>query len=783
MSSLARLNPQQREAVEHTEGPLLILAGAGSGKTRVITHRIAHLITARRVPPHAILAMTFTNKAAEEMQQRVAELLDGKFHSKPLISTFHSFCVRALRRDYDAIGGRKDFVIYDDDDQLKLVKNICKQLALDEKQYPARGVLSRISSAKNRGWSAVEFRRNAADPRSERIAVVFERYQQALQAAHALDFDDLLLETERLLRDSERVAREYSERFRYIMIDEYQDTNRPQYELMKLLTRAHHNICVVGDEDQSIYSWRGADIQNILDFENDYPETKVIRLEQNYRSTRNILEAASAVVANNRYRKGKKLWTDSGSGEQIGYYRAPDGENEALFVSDSIRQWLRQRPESKVAVLYRMNSQSRLFEEALRRYGVAYRVVGGFSFYERSEVKDLLAYLKIALNPDDSISLLRVINTPTRGIGKTTVELLDRTALEQNASAFRAIEHLLQDGNGLLQRAQSALREFHQIVVDARDLAQAGASARDILKLIVDRTGYVRVLLEEDTPESQSRVENIEELLNAAADSAERGETIADFLDHAALVSDQDDYDASATVTLMTLHSAKGLEFPVVFLVGMEDGVFPHSRSANTERELEEERRLCYVGMTRARERLYLTHAQQRRRYGAGSPEPCLPSRFLAEVPATLFEDLSVGVGGPRYVADGYSQTEWTGVRMPAASPRGGYNSVDNIAGFFGKSGRSASPAQARGTAPQLRGTAPQLNVPPRATTASGSFRAAPVSSARGLRAGDRVRHSRYGTGTVIQIEGKGDETKLTVSFPGFGLKKMVEKFAGLEPA
>jgi DNA helicase-2/ATP-dependent DNA helicase PcrA len=762
MSVLSGLNPQQREAVEHGDGPMLILAGAGSGKTRAITHRIAHLIAGRGVPPQSILAMTFTNKAAEEMQSRVADLLPGRYQN-PTISTFHSFCVRVLRRDYEAIGRRRDFVIYDDADQLGVVKALGRRMGLDEKQYPPRSILARISGAKNRGMDPASFRENAADPRSERIAVVFERYQAALRTANALDFDDLLLETERLLRQNAATAEYYNDRYRYLLIDEYQDTNRPQYELMKLLAQHSQNVCVVGDEDQSIYSWRGADIRNILDFEKDFPNAKVIRLEQNYRSTRNILDAASAVVANNTERKGKRLWTEAGGGEPIGFYRALDGENEALWVADTIRQHQRRDPNLKFAVLYRMNAQSRPFEEAFRRYALQYRVVGGFSFYERAEVKDLLAYLKLALNPHDSMSLLRVINTPARGIGRTTVEALEGIALENNLSLYQAVEKAVGGEGAAPTRAHNSLRDFLQLIVDVHDLAGGGAGVRDLLKTVVDRTGYTQLLKQDASPEAESRIENIDELLSAAADADERGDGIVGFLDHAALISDQDQFDSSAGITLMTLHAAKGLEFPVVFLVGLEEGIFPHSRSQMTHRELEEERRLCYVGMTRARQRLYLTYAAKRRRYGGGAMEPSVESRFLSEVPPELLENTGE-TAGPVYVREGYSQEE---NRSRSASK-------DRIQSFFRKpSGPPAAPAAAPSP----------LNLPPRAANASGSFRERGKVSARGFKLGSRVRHANYGVGTVLRIEGEGEDTKLTVSFPGIGLKKMVEKFAGLLPA
>src|SRR6185312_689436 len=549
-------------------------------------------------------------------------------------------------------------------------------------------------------------------------------------------------ESERLLREGPGVGDRYNQRYPYIMIDEYQDTNRPQYQLMRLLTRQSQNLCVVGDEDQSIYSWRGADIRNILDFERDYPDTRVIRLEQNYRSTKNILEAASSVVANNQERKGKVLWTEAGAGAPIGYYLAPEAESEALFVAETIRASLAKAPQRRVAVLYRTNAQSRLFEEALRRLNVNYRVIGGFSFYERAEVRDLLAYLKVAANPADSIALQRIINTPTRGIGKSTQETLERLALEQNLTLLRALEVALEGGAGLPARSLGPLAEFYKLLAELRSQAVAGAPVDELLRQAIDRTGYARLLQMEETPEAESRLENLGELVNAATDAASRGEDVAAFLDHAALVSDQDDFDAGVAVQLMSLHSAKGLEFGLVFLAGMEEGLFPHSRTRNSPAELEEERRLCYVGMTRAREQLYLTHAARRRRFGGQLNEPSEPSRFLSEVPRQLLRDDSpvdafaaaVRSSGPRYVTEGYSQEEPAAARLRQFLP-----------------------------------TAPARPAPSRALASPG-----------GWRSGARVRHAKFGVGTVLRVEGEGDQTKLTISFPGFGLKKLLEKVAAL---
>ncbi len=783
MSFLDQLNPQQREAVETTEGPVLILAGAGSGKTRVITYRIAYLIEHVGVMPESILAMTFTNKAAAEMAERVEKLVGGLSIAKPVISTFHSFCVRVLRRDIEAlqipsstpgqppIGHTKKFVIYDESDMQSVVKGIMKRLGLDDKQLTPRTVLSRISWAKNHMLDPQELYLQSADPKTEKIAHLFEEYRKELRKANALDFDDLLLEATRLLKTSAQVREYYNRRFQYLLIDEYQDTNRPQYELMRMLAGERHNVCAVGDEDQSIYSWRGADIRNILEFEKDFPEAKIIRLEQNYRSTQNILQAASSVVANNIRRKGKNLWTSRQGGAKIGYYEAPDGENEALFAADHVAKYLReaaQRDETpRAAVLYRTNSQSRLFEEAMRRYGLKYKVVGGFSFYERSEIKDMISYLKVIQNPDDSISLLRVINTPTRGIGKSTIDTIERLALETGLSLWGALarsdpppiapaasagrfenfpaidtgrasnvgrnicrapgrkrvevncqKRQSQCGDSRPRpssRAQPCHRrqrpddaaafdpnEFENTafdfggayVGDETNSSPAPASptpkpvsppsgrrrlrpsdsfpvptvsTADILKFLIDRTGYIRLLEAEDTPEAFSRIENLRELVNAAMDSRDRGESLDEFLDHAALISDVDDYDERAQITLMSLHAAKGLEFPLVFLSGLEEGLFPHSRTMLQPDDVEEERRLCYVGMTRAMDQLILTRAVYRRRYGTDLPEASVPSRFLEEVPAPLIEELgrrrstagrerfSCGDGRPRAVRAGRS--------------------------------------------------------------------------------------------------------------------------------
>jgi DNA helicase-2/ATP-dependent DNA helicase PcrA len=895
MSFLDQLNPQQREAVETTEGAVLILAGAGSGKTRVITYRIAHLIEDLRVAPESILAMTFTNKAAAEMAERVDKMVGGRAFGKPVISTFHSFCVRVLRRDVEKLqvngkGLRKDFVIYDETDQAAVVKSAMRRLGIDHKQTKPAAILSKISWAKNHMMDPQEMYLNSGDPKTEQVAHIYNIYKQELAKSNAMDFDDLLLEAVRLLKSVPEVREHYNRRFHYVLVDEYQDTNRPQYEMMRMLAGERKNVCAVGDEDQSIYSWRGADIRNILEFEQDFPNAKIVRLEQNYRSTECILQAASAVVANNLKRKGKNLWSTRQGGNKIGFYEAPDGENEALFVADYISKYARQAAHdgepAKAAVLYRINSTSRLFEEALRRYGLKYHVVGGFSFYERSEIKDMVSYLKVVHNPDDSIALQRVVNTPARGLGKQTMETVERLALETGMSMWNAIGEAI-DRKLLPLRALNGLKAFREIICDARamllgkfedqmtatsiDIAASvphvreanvgifaedlppkpaaielpdeniafefganedidvdlsdisfgfgaadsirkstsrssgsqlpdhpitrspdspspddpmsrwpdSASVSDLLKFLIDRTGYVKMLETEDTPESQARIDNIHELVNAALDSKDRGETLGDFLDHAALVSDADQFDENAQITLMTLHAAKGLEFPLVFLVGLEEGLFPHSRTFNDPDQLEEERRLCYVGMTRAMNTLVVTRARYRRRWGTDSPEASIASRFLEEMPEQLVEDIgsprpSRAIAYPPAGSDDFDSRHYDYENEDqSASWRGGatakpkspvyngksYNSIDNIAEFFASRGKKFSVKDA------VKDSVPD------------------PTGRTGFRPGQRVRHPKYGEGTVYQREGEGDSAKITVQFPRFGLKKLVEKYAQLERA
>lgn len=812
MSLLSGLNPPQQEAVLHTEGPLLILAGAGSGKTRVVTHRIINLIRNHGVVPESILAVTFTNKAAGEMRERVGKMLESDLPPGrgPRLFTFHSFCVRLLRQDGSPLADfrpnfTRQFLIYDDDDQLALLKSLYKQHEIDDKAMPVRSVLSAISAAKNRREGPSEIAANSLDPKAKHLAALYEQYNEALIKANALDFDDLLLESVRLLRHHEPTRESWNRRLQFLMIDEYQDTNRSQYDLVRLLSVGHKNVCVVGDEDQSIYSWRGADIRNILDFEKDFPNAKVIRLEQNYRSTKNILEAASAVIANNKERKGKWLWTDSGAGPKVTVYQAPDAEAEALFIADTIEKRLRANPKWRVAILYRTNAQSRAIEEALRRYRRQYKIVGGLSFYQRAEIKDTLAYLKLIVAPTDAVSLLRVINTPARGIGQTTVGQIDQYAREHGVTLWRAIAELLEH-HLLPGRAEVALRLFRHLIEELQAKVPT-TPVHALLDEILQRTGYRKMIQEDRDPASEGRIENLNELLNAAAESAERGEGIAEFLDHAALVADADGVDESSQVSMLTVHNAKGLEFPLVFLAGLEEGLFPHSRSIDSPAGMEEERRLCYVGMTRAENELIISNAMSRRRYGGGPSEPSIKSRFIAEIPKELcdfqgMKDLRKGddelfttddevdlFAERSYVRQSVRQTESQIRASKTPYPGKTYNSVENISGFFRDRGIPAKGFEARKPAPPPasapRPSGPAQPVPIRPPVASQS--SAPAAGgfgkpkAKGTREGSTVHHPKYGRGTVVRREGDGDDAKLTIMFPGHGMKKIIAKYAGIQ--
>jgi len=740
MPLLDALNSQQRHAVEAIEGPLLILAGAGSGKTRVITYRIAYLIESCGVPAESILAVTFTNKAADQMTSRVAALISRALEVWPHVSTFHSFCVRLLRRDIERLGYTRDFSIYDEDDQQRLMKLCLEELGLSEQIASPRAALGRISHAKNHGLTPQDMYRQAVDAETEKLSSAFQRYEQKLRAANALDFDDLLLKAVELLDAAPSVRDRYNGLFRFILVDEYQDTNRTQYRLIRQLTQTHSNLCVVGDEDQSIYRWRGADIQNILSFEKDYPQARVIRLEQNYRSTQMILDAATAVVSRNFARKGKVLWTDKGAGERIRAVEADDAEREAFFVADEIATTLRADESGTVGVLYRTNAQSRAFEEALRRFGTDYRLVGGVSFYERAEIKDALAYARLAGNLRDDNAFTRIVNTPPRGIGDVKLDALRESAHRRKLSLWETLELELTEQR-LAPATLKAFGGFAQIVralVEDRERLRMSEFFRSIL----DRTGMLKALQTENDLEAQGRIENLQELITAAAEAEESGETLAQFLDHAALVAETDDYDERARVTLMTLHSAKGLEFSTVFLVGFEEGLFPHKLCTQDQAALEEERRLCYVGMTRARDRLMISWARSRRNYGREAFERARPSRFLREIPAELLEFSQPGAAAPK------PKTAWGSAA----------NSVKSVEEFL--AARSARSRQAGFGGLQF---------------------GQPAATRRRWKLGSTVRHPKYGVGTVLECDGDDENAKLVVSFPGHGTKKLVERYASLE--
>jgi DNA helicase-2/ATP-dependent DNA helicase PcrA len=807
---LSQLNEQQREAVLNTEGSLLILAGAGSGKTRVIAYRIAYLICEKGVPPWNILAVTFTNKSAQEMRARVQHLLRGQeLSSAPWVSTFHSLCVRILRQDIEqlSLGYSRTFTIYDQDDSLRLIKNAVKDLGYDDKHLGARSVQSAISSAKNRGEDVDAFaaRADYVDERRAAIARIYKTYEERLHANNALDFDDLMIKTVRLLRDVPEVRDKYNRKFRYILVDEYQDTNSLQFALVSLLTQQQQNICVVGDEDQSIYKWRGADITNILNFEKHFSNTRIIRLEQNYRSTQTILDVAGAVVKHNTERKGKTLWTSNPPGERVRYYQAFDAEAEARFVAGKIREHRHEQPDIRAAVLYRTNSQSRVFEEAMRRAGLPYNIVGGFSFYERMEVRDIIAYLKLALNPTDSIALQRVINSPPRGIGKQTLEEIDRRARNFGLSAWETIALVVDKPEGLSPRAVAALKNFRKIILHLAELAgvprgtgvppvndapeTTGSEAfvspadhardayatSDVVKAAILNTGYESALKSEQTDEADARLENLQELVNAAVDYDEQGpEGLREFIDHSALSSDTDQYKSEVPVTLLTAHSAKGLEFPLVFIVGLEDGLFPHSRSATDPAELEEERRLCYVAITRAEKFLYVTHAMKRRVYGEELASE--PSQFLNEMPLEMIEDLSTGKSWLSFARSSattdYARVDYHKEKKKYTGKT--YDSVDSIAEFFKLRGQQMG---------NTRGSSPPLATKGAPRSAAGAAPATDAQATSDFVPGSYVRHSKYGRGLVLRREGVGDSTKLTVSFPGHGQKKLVQKYANLEKA
>jgi DNA helicase II / ATP-dependent DNA helicase PcrA len=751
---LSSLNPEQQEAVLKTEGPLLILAGAGSGKTRVIAHRIAYIVSEQLADPDRVLAVTFTNKAAGEMRTRVETLLRVDCQ-RMWISTFHALCARLLRREAPHIGLSRDFVIYDSTDQLAVMKQALREIGMDDSTLQPRLALSRISHAKNRMEGPETFIANSWNPKDAQIGKLYEIYLQRLKDANALDFDDLLLRTVELFDKASAVRERYAEKFRFVMVDEYQDTNRPQYLLVQQLAGKHRNLCVVGDPDQSIYKWRGADLRNILDFEHDFPEAMIVRLERNYRSTQVILDAASAVISQNRNRKEKRLYTERTGGARILYYRAGDDIDEAEFIARTSRTALHEDPDNTVAVLYRTNAQSRTVEDALRRAGIGYKIIGGVRFYERKEIKDSLAYLRLVLNPHDDVSLRRVINVPARGIGKgvmdslAAVELADAVTLPPllaglqpvatNNSLWARLVHAI-DGRLLPARALASLTAFRDLLIGMTSMA-AQESVSIAVGKVLDRSGYLQDLRDERSEEAESRIENLMELVSAAREYETRTAeaSLAGFVDQLSLLSDADEEAGArdARVLMMTMHTAKGLEFPVVMIAGLEEGLFPHSRSADDEAELEEERRLCYVGITRAQRRLVLTSAARRRVFG--DYQSTDPSRFIDEIPAQLIEEVPSTFFAP---PQSFSQFRGT--------------SYGKGSGYRGRS-REESPVYAYEDEDQ--------SVP------------------SGLKPGVRVRHPAFGIGTIVSIEPLDDDTKLIVRFASVGQKTLRAKFAKLEVA
>ena len=752
------MNDRQAEAVQTTEGPLLIMAGAGSGKTRVLTHRIAYLIDEKMVNPWNILAITFTNKAAREMKERAAALNPAT--QDCLIATFHSMCVRILRREADHIGYNRNFTIVDPGEQRTLMKRILKNLNLDPKKWNERAILGTISNAKNDLIDEVAYANMAGDMYTEIVAKCYTAYQKELRQSEAMDFDDLIMLTLRLFDKNPDVLTYYQQRYQYIHVDEYQDTNHAQYQLVKLLASRFKNICVVGDADQSIYGWRGADMQNILDFEKDYPEAKVVLLEENYRSTKTILQAANEVIRNNRNRRPKNLWTQNEDGEEIVYYRANDEQDEALFVARTIDRLSREGYSHKdFAVLYRTNAQSRTVEEALLKANIPYTMVGGTKFYSRKEIRDVISYLNLIANPSDNISYERVVNEPKRGVGPGTVDKIRNFAASQEISLLDASANIML--SPVKGKAAQAVYEFANLIIDLRDRLD-DYSVTELVELVLKKTGYSVALAAQATLESQARIENIEEFLSVTKNFDENPDNPADetgldklsrFLNDLALIADTDDGDTeSSEVTLMTLHAAKGLEFPVVFLVGMEENVFPLSRASEDEDELEEERRLAYVGITRAEKILYLTNANSRLLYGRTNYNQ--PTRFLREISSDLLN--------------------YQGLARPANSSfKVSYTNSDTS-----KFGQSMSLAQAlqerkRQAAPSSISTG---NLP-----FGKSSQSQPSKPEVAWAIGDIAHHKKWGDGTVLSVSGSGNSQELKINFPEVGLKKVLASIAPIE--
>ncbi|WP_077210710.1 DNA helicase PcrA [Bacillus dakarensis] len=725
------LNPEQQRAVKTTEGPLLLMAGAGSGKTRVLTHRIAYLMVEKQVNPYNILAITFTNKAAREMKERIYKMMGG-VADEIWISTFHSMCVRILRRDIDRIGYNRNFTILDSTDQQSVIKSILKEKNIDPKKFDPRAILGSISSAKNELRTPEDYAKTAGGYYDQVVSDVYGYYQKRLQKNQALDFDDLIMVTIQLFQRVPEVLEYYQRKFQYIHVDEYQDTNRAQYMLVKLLANRFQNLCVVGDSDQSIYRWRGADIANILSFEKDYPRANVILLEQNYRSTKTILFAANEVIKNNLNRKPKNLWTENSEGNKIFYYRGDSEQSEAQFVTGKIKELVDsgKRKYSEIAILYRTNAQSRVMEEVLLKSNIEYSIVGGIKFYDRKEIKDMLAYLRLIANPDDDISLQRVINVPKRGIGSSSVDKIANFAILHDISMYDALASV--ELIGLSPKITKAAAEFRKLIEGYSNM-QEYLSVTELVEQVLDKTGYKDMLKAEKSIESESRLENLDEFLSVtkAFEDASEDKSLIAFLTDLALVADidklDDDGEKTDTVVLMTLHSAKGLEFPVVFLMGMEEGVFPHSRSLMEEAEMEEERRLAYVGITRAEEELYITNAQMRTLFGRTNMNP--PSRFIKEIPEHLLEGVQ-----PKT----HKRAASTTLGSPSRPAR--------------------RPAVTRPIAASTGGDENEWKV------------------------GDKAEHGKWGTGTVVSVKGSGEGTELDIAFPSpTGIKRLLAKFAPIK--
>lgn len=727
---LAGLNPEQQEAVKTTDGPLLIMAGAGSGKTRVLTHRVAYLMVEKGVNPYNILAITFTNKAAREMKERIGKIMGGAAE-EVWISTFHSMCVRILRRDIDRIGINRNFTILDPTDQQSVIKGILKDKNIDPKKFDPRAILGTISSAKNELVTPEEYSKLVGGFYEQVVSDVYEEYQRRLRKNQALDFDDLIMMTIHLFNRVPETLEFYQRKFQYIHVDEYQDTNRAQYMLVKMLASRFQNICVVGDSDQSIYRWRGADIANILSFEKDYPRAKVIMLEQNYRSTKRILHAANEVIKHNANRKPKKLWTENDDGQKICYYRADSEQSEAQFVAGKIKEMVEsgERKLSDIAILYRTNAQSRVMEEVLLKSNIDYHIVGGIKFYDRKEIKDILAYLRLIANPDDDISLQRVINVPKRGIGSTSFDKIARYAADNDISIFAALKEI--DFIGVSPKIAKAAYEFYELIKNYTQM-QEYLSVTELVDEVLDKSGYREMLHAEKSLEAQSRLENIDEFLSVTKSFEEGSEdkSLVAFLTDLALVADIDRLDEKEennndAIVLMTLHSAKGLEFPVVFLIGLEEGVFPHSRSLMEEAEMEEERRLAYVGITRAEQDLYITNAAMRTLFGRTNMNPV--SRFINEIPEDLLEVLHKEV---KQQTSAFSSQQKRPVSRPVSRPIPTGTGADELE----------------------------------------------------WKVGDKAEHKKWGIGTVVSVKGKDKSVELDIAFPSpVGIKRLLAEFAPIQ--